>query len=321
MSDFPEYHAGPVLFVPRGSNKIDEYSLKIAGEAIEAAERMKACEKSTREVKIRLMHDDEFRGFRNKFYFEKNEKEDFAISYLFRNRAELASIDDLSPALEYVSRYNNLLPPQIWNMRFYQILRHFDLSAAAEFSEVSKVGPDLDAETVFRKIARNHKLYRYHSTISTPECIRFFNHSAIIDGMEAFEIQNYIGLRQIGTNSMVRYADLMVPTSDFTMLAVSIFMDHRREVVELIKSGGAQGSLCHVLIREYIDGVDMEQGVVAERLRSVMRGQPAFVSTPSILVTAKRPGTGSIFELKHQNKASDSSGPTRAPLAETNVTA
>ena len=274
--------------IPGDASEIDPAILRIVGATLDAVRSMGAPAESLREFRVRLQHDPAFEAFARAFGFATLEAEKLAVLHLFKNRPTEWSATDLADALEYASRYRDVLPSSVSSVRFYQSLHFFNPEAADAFAKVLKVAPRVGTENVFRNIATEYGIAAFYRLVDQAPCISYFNEAQVIEGMEAFAVESYVCIRKKRAAASISYAEAVMSTDEFVRFVLCVHTDPRRTALTIITQNGARASLCYSLIRCYLQHHNAEEPRLVSELLATVRGRPPFVSTPKFLIETQR---------------------------------
>lgn len=274
--------------IPGRTPEIDPAILRIVCETLDAVRSLGSPAEGVREFHVRAQHDQVFAAFAQGFGFATLEPEKLAVLHLFKARPPERSVEDLADALEYVSRYRDVLPASVSCVRFHQSLHFFNPQAAEAFAKVLKVAPGLDPEKVFRNIATEYGIAASYRRIDQARCIAHFNEAEIIEGMEAFAIESYVCVRKKRSAASINYAEAVVSMDEFARFVLCVHTDPRHAVLDIIAKNGARASLCCSLIRCYLQHHDAEEALLVSELLATVRGRPPFVSMPKFLIETQR---------------------------------
>ena len=270
------------------ASEMDGSLLRIVGDTLDAITSLHAPEEAMREFQVLAKHDPAFEAFVREFRFDLHESERLAVLRLFKSRPAELPVADLADALEFVSRYRDILPASRCCMRFYQALHFFSPQAADAFANALKVAPLLEPEKVFRNIAMEHGVTDSYRRIPVAHCISYFNQERLIEGLEAFHIENYICIRKKNSTMSINYAEAVVASDEFARFIICLHTDPRHLVLDLLRENGARASLCCSLIRCYLKNYHAEEALLVAELLATVRGRPPFISMPKFLIETKR---------------------------------
>jgi len=268
--------------------KLDPEVVRHVSDTLEQARRSAGDPETLHEFSVRARHEQGFVAFLHQFQFSLTETERLAALALYKAEAPGAAAGKalraraavLAVALEYCSRYRHAVAADLDLMRFYQTLHYFNPRAAEAFAEVLRVAPDLEAGFVFRNIARDYDITRALKPVAPGECIRHFNLVPLIEGLEAFAVDDHVGLRRAAGRSSHAYAEAMLRISDFSRFVLCAYTDPRQNILRLIQAHGALRSLCVPLIRTYLAHHDADPLVLESEIQQVILGRPRFPARP-----------------------------------------
>ena len=262
---------------------IDEAALRKIDEAYERLAAIASPENALHEFAILSQHDAAFKAFLRFFQCDWSDIEKLVLLSLFKNKTEEFKVEELFGAMEYASRYRGLLPASLASIRYYQALQFFDQKPANSFADALRIAPHLDPEETFRNIAFDFRIDKFQHLVDPLLAVTYFNNAKIIDGMEAFLVEDFVCIRRTRASASINYAEAVISSAEFVRFALSIYSDGRRAALEILNTNGARASFCYPIIRTYLDHYAADEELLIGEMLAVVRGKPAFVSQPRFL--------------------------------------
>lgn len=201
-----------------------------------------------------------------------------AFIWMKANSFAAISPSQLSAALVYVSHFRKKIFFSEPHIPILQALAANDERALDRFCQIMNACPDLDADSVYRSVGRQMKLYLNHESISLSQLFREFNERGVMGSFEVFSLEEgrVRGPKGGGVGFLRRErarqlrAEGRLDSMTFRKLQARLHFEDRPEILHILAQSSAYAPFVAIFASAYIDGYESETMELAHRLTAIL---------------------------------------------------